>query len=207
MAKFDKINLTGMTIQDVLDIDPNDLFSLNKRELTKVASKLVSASNKRLVRLKKARLGNYAPAYIQATEKRRKFSVKGKTANQIRHEITDMRKFLKAKTSTVKGWNKLQKEVSEKIGGNIPKNKLRKFWRIYRKFAESHAGLVAKDTSDRILQLIREIYIESGIKDEDSILELLEDASNLEYEFRTREEQEQQKESTQFDNEGFFIKK
>jgi hypothetical protein len=203
------IDIDSLSVKDIMEMDPNDLYTLPEPQLRKVATKLVSASNKRLKRLEKASLGKYSPAYINATENRTKFSVKHisrKQYGKLEQEVADMKTFLSSKTSSVRGWKKLERETYARLGGNVPKNMRRKFWRMYRKYAESHAGLITKDNSNRILQLLRQIYIEEKIHKEDDVLINLEDLSTKLYEKEISEKQHQRDTKSKFDSEGFHVK-
>lgn len=162
-----------MSIQDIIDIDIDDILKMDKSELKKVTSRLVSASNKRLRRLKadKTNMGIYSPSY-----RKNQFSVKGLNRNQTLSQFKAMKNFLTAKTSTLKGWKMYRREVEIRLGGKLPKNMERKYWRVYRKFAESNfGGLKAIEKgSERMQRYIREQYVDKKIHDEGDLLKSAE---------------------------------
>ena len=81
-------------------------------EYRKEASRLASMANKRVARLEANDLRD-APAYKGYIESGGKFSVKGKTYNQLQVEVARMRTFINANTSTIKGINKYLKGIAD----------------------------------------------------------------------------------------------
>lgn len=158
-----------MTIQDIIDKSITDIQRMTEKEIRSIANQLTSASNKRLRRLQRSETGTSSPAYVKE-----RFSTKGKTRNQLIQMIKKEKDFLTSKTSTVRGWNRYRDELEKRLGGKIRKNQRKKFWRVYRKFQESHAGgLLATDKgSERIQKYIREQYIDNHVLDEDDLLDL-----------------------------------
>ena len=80
-------------------------------------SRKASMANKRLVRLENNNLTS-SPAYQKWVDYQGgvKFSVKGKDYNQLQQELTRVNQFIDAKTSTVRGLNKVLKEMAENTG-------------------------------------------------------------------------------------------
>ena len=88
------------------------------REFRREASRLASMANKRLQRLEGNKLTD-SPAYQKLVEimgDRPRFSVRGKDYNELQREVARMRQFLNSKTSTVRGANKVLKEMAQNIG-------------------------------------------------------------------------------------------
>ena len=81
-------------------------------EYRREASRLASMANKRVARLEANDLKD-APAYKGYIESGGKFSVKGKTYNQLQVEVARMRTFINANTSTIKGVNKYLKDIAD----------------------------------------------------------------------------------------------
>lgn len=81
-------------------------------EYRREASRLASMANKRVKRLEANDLRD-APAYKGYIESGGKFSVKGKTYNQLQVEVARMRTFINANTSTIKGVNKYLKDIAD----------------------------------------------------------------------------------------------
>lgn len=80
-------------------------------------SKKASMANKRLVRLEKNNLTS-SPAYQKWVDYNGgvKFSVRGKTYNELQQELARVNQFIESKTSTVRGLNKVLKEMAENTG-------------------------------------------------------------------------------------------
>ena len=82
------------------------------RQLKQEISKKASMANKRLKRLEKNDLTN-VPAYRQYVQGGGvKFSVKGKSYNELQAELSRVNHFINSKTSTVRGTNSVLKEIA-----------------------------------------------------------------------------------------------
>lgn len=81
------------------------------------ASRMASMANKRLQRLEGNKLTD-SPAYqgwLQATGGKR-FGIRGKSYNEVQSEMAKMRNFINASTSTVRGANRVLKEIANNTG-------------------------------------------------------------------------------------------
>jgi len=84
--------------------------------LKKEVSRLASMANKRIARLEKNNLQN-TPAYQKwIASGGQKFSVKGKSYNELQKELARIREFANAKTSTIKGVKTVYKAIAENTG-------------------------------------------------------------------------------------------
>lgn len=91
-------------------------FTEEERKLRAEARRLVSMANKRLRRLEQQNLIN-SPAYRQWVEDgAQKFSVKGKSMEEVKQEVARMNKFLKMQTSTVRGAKQYFLNVAKEVG-------------------------------------------------------------------------------------------
>ena len=78
--------------------------------------KLTATANKRLARLEKNGLES-SPAYQKwIADGEVKFSVKGKNHNQLQKEVARLKRFLDSETSTVRGANRVLKEMAKNTG-------------------------------------------------------------------------------------------
>lgn len=154
------LNLTGV-----------DLRKMNRSELSKIVSTLASAGNKRIVRLEKA-----GQPITQAV---RKFSVAGKTKNELMKEFTRVKNFMNAKTQSLSGQRQIARDVSRglaerTIGKKV--NKLEygektKFKKIIREYDQmlsgSYRGTNNKTTFWRAYERLKErnpIIAQKGYK-------------------------------------------
>ena len=91
-------------------------FTEEERKLRAEARRLVSMANKRLRRLEQQNLIN-SPAYKKWVEEgAQKFSVKGKSMEEVKQEIGRMNRFLGMQTSTVRGAKQYFKNVAKEVG-------------------------------------------------------------------------------------------
>lgn len=161
------MNLKGLSIKDILTLDRTELLKLSRSDLAKLTSRLVSAANKRVRRLKANPLSKYSPALKRAMEGGR-FSVSKKDVNRLRTEFGRVSRFLSSRTSTFKGFQKEKKRV-QKLTGFKPQKGLSKrqqamseeefnkqFWSTYRKAMELRPQLsMESGASKQLLSIIR----------------------------------------------------
>lgn len=86
------------------------------REYRREASRLAALANKRIKRLEENGLQN-SPAYQHYLKTgAQKFGVRGKDYNEVQAEVARMKRFIDAKTSTVRGINNHLKEMAAITG-------------------------------------------------------------------------------------------
>ena len=118
------MNVKGLSIQDIIDMDWRDINKLNERELRELSMRLNSAANKRLRRLEKSGMDEWSPAYSHIKKSGGDFSVKGKdTKVAIKNEIQRASDFLRSKTSTDKGTKEYRENVSDIFRSKVNKKK------------------------------------------------------------------------------------
>lgn len=93
------------------------LYKMDAKQYRKEASKVISMANKRLARLEKSNLTD-SPAYSKYVDNNEmpRFSVKGLSHNDLQREMSKVKKFVQAKTSTVRGINATLKEMANNTG-------------------------------------------------------------------------------------------
>lgn len=185
--KAKTIEVTGLSVEDILNLDVN---TLGERDLRAVATRLVSASNKRIRRLAKTSGGKFSPAYARVEKMGRTFSVKGKDISGLRAEMAQMRSFMRLKTSTVKGWKKVRKYISQRFGGRISDTQMNTFWTVYRKLEESMGGVIGSVFDSNKIQSM--LYDEMSSDDsEDDIIERMIRNMDEEYDKIMQQEDEE----------------
>ena len=151
--------VSGMYIQDILNMDINTFNKLNMSDLRKVVGRLVSAGNKRLRSFERA--GESSPATRYVSKSGGVFSTKGKDLNALRAEYTRAKNFMQAKTGTRKGWKQVKKETIsglEKHGVEMTDSQFNDVWKAYEDLKElspevANRGLkysVLKDVADMV---------------------------------------------------------
>lgn len=173
------------TVNDILSMSNKMFDKLTEPELRKVTTKLVSAANKRLKRMEQK--GVKSPAYEEVMTSGGKFSIKGKTEQQVRNEFIRIKKFMQSETGTIKGATKYEKEIIKRLekGGvtgvnssnvwdiiktihdakqdlpqlnNIPPSKDKTVMALYRKY---RAGKISFDElNDSVNKYIETKYLE-----------------------------------------------
>ena len=151
--------VSGMSVQDILNMDINTFNKLNTSDLRKVVGRLVSAGNKRLRSFERA--GESSPATRHVAKSGGAFSTKGKDLNALRAEYTRAKNFMQAKTGTRKGWKQVKKETIQglkKQGVEMSENQFDDVWKAYEDLKElspevANRGLkysVLKDVADMV---------------------------------------------------------
>ena len=149
------IDVTGLSIGDIMNIDIETFNKLGESDLRRITSRLVSASNKRIRALEKK--GITSPAY-RSLGTSRSFSTKlpkGTNAtqrvNKLREEFSRTRSFLSMRTSTITGYKSFVKdvkqEISQSIGKSIKDVNVSRAFEILHKLQES--GRIPVNTTGR----------------------------------------------------------
>lgn len=159
------MNVKGLKINTILNMDWNDINKLSRTDLSQLTSRVVSVANKRIKRLEKTRLGKMSFAYQQYEKQGRKFSVRGKNTGQLKNELANAMRFVRYKTSSVKGWTEYRVNMEERISGatdgesnDWSTRTWKKFWKVYRRFEESHGGTFKKGDSARFQEFIHDVF-------------------------------------------------
>lgn len=152
--------VSGMSVQDILNMGNKTFNSLNTSDMRKVVGRLVSAGNKRLRSFERA--GESSPATRYVSKSGGKFSTKGKDLNALRSEYTRAKNFMQSKTGTRKGWKQVKKETIQglkKHGVEMSESQFDDVWKSYEELKElspevANRGLkysVLKDVADMVM--------------------------------------------------------
>ena len=171
------INVSGLTIEDILEMDFNDINKLNRKDLSAITSRLVSAGNKRIRRMEQSEKGSTSPIFTNLQGK--KFSVRGKNTNQLRQEFANVKNFLEGKTSGIRRWEKEKKAIAKRSGFKDVKDS-KKFWDTYTKFKQNNDDLVRARGSDRVIEMLHQEF--EYIDNENFMENFLEDVERGYYE-------------------------
>lgn len=117
------MNVKGLKVTDILNIDLDTFNNLGESELRAITSRLVSASNKRIRRLKERDINSPA---IRGLGEMSQFSTKlneetpdEQRVNQLRHTFAKIRNFMTSETSTISGYNKFVKRIKTKLAQDL----------------------------------------------------------------------------------------
>lgn len=206
MAKKEEatIDVKGLSINDIMNLYIEDVLYLNKKDLARITGRIQSAANKRIKRLREKGVAEYSPAIIRSLGDKVKFSIKGKTRNEILKEFVSIKRFLNAKTSSLSGFKAYKKRIEANIKQPIDNERMKEMFKIFRKYREGNIGLFHRINSlmkqknygsEQAEKFIAE-ELKKG-KNEDDIMKNLDERLHDIYE--KLEEQEQQ-----YDEEGEF---
>lgn len=148
MAKKGSINVSGLSINDIMNMDLNTFNKLGESDLRRITSRLVSAGNKRIRRLETK--GIITPAYrglgsnTRLSTKLPKGVDKTQRVNALRQEFSRARSFLSAKTSTIGGYKQFTEQVKTDLADSLGVKKsslksinISKGYEIFHKLQES----------------------------------------------------------------------
>jgi len=117
------MNVKGLKITDIMDIDLDAFNRLTESELRHLTSRLVSAGNKRIRRLKAKDINSPA---LQGLGREMAFSTKlpkgtsrQQRVNRLRAEFSRARSFLTSETSTVSGYKAFAERTKERIASEL----------------------------------------------------------------------------------------
>ena len=124
----------GMTVKEILNISPDQLMKLNKRDISRALRTVSLAANKRIDRLK-SKAKKTKEGYVPKTKgsqistaalnwvtndghTRTRFGVrKSTTRNEMLKQLSTIKQFMAMKTSTVTGAVNVRKETEKRIFG------------------------------------------------------------------------------------------
>lgn len=166
--KESKINVTGLTVKDILSMDVNQL---SESDMRKVTTRLVSAANKRARRLAAKEEGKTSPAFRNLERSGKPFSAAGKNRNQLYAELAKMRDFMRDKTSSLTGWKKVRKagveRLGERLGSEVSEDEAKRFWDLVGK-AQEMGGIAVYPKSEELQSLVYDI-MKNNVDDEDAV--------------------------------------
>lgn len=162
------------------------LIKERERKYKAEVSRKASMANKRLKRLEKNNLTNL-PAYRNWLDYKGgvKFSVKGKSHNELVAEMARLDHFINAKTSTVRGANATLKQIASNTNISYKRvgelnSKLSKFFDLYSKveqYLRNSLQIANAVGSDTVMQVVsdyvrdQEQTIKAGMNDYKDMVE------------------------------------
>lgn len=175
--------VSGMTIEDILNMDSKVFNQLSLSDLRKITGRLVSAGNKRLRSL--AAKGHPTPAYLSVQASGGMFSIAGKDRTAIKNEFQRAKHFLQLKTSSVRGWEKVKKETIKSLnqkGVKVSDADFSVMIQTYVKIKEMNPAVAHTVGSPPIFKEIRNVMVERGIDNPDTLATIVADKLDELYE-------------------------
>jgi len=192
------MNVKGLKITDIMDIDLDAFNRLTESELRHLTSRLVSAGNKRIRRLKAKDINSPA---LQGLGKEMAFSTKlpkgtsrQQRVNKLRAEFSRARSFLTSETSTVSGYKAFAERTKDRIASELgmdsktlgEKLDLNRLFDILHKAQEK--GIISSyrgsQGSVQARAIIADFLIEDPNMDEEELMARLEREADRMYEER-----------------------
>lgn len=192
------MNVKGLKITDIMDIDLDAFNRLTESELRHLTSRLVSAGNKRIRRLKAKDINSPA---LQGLGKEMAFSTKlpkgtsrQQRVNKLRAEFSRARSFLTSETSTVSGYKAFAERTKERIASELGMDArtlgerldLNRLFDILHKAQEK--GIISSyrgsQGSVQARAIIADFLIEDPNMDEEELMARLEREADRMYEER-----------------------
>lgn len=164
------LNVGGLSVQDIMNIDYDTIVKMDEENIKKLASRLVSASNKRIRRLANSQIGQKSPSYKNYLNRGKGFSIRGKDRNEVLSEYSQMIDFLKQKTSTIRGWkdvrNKVLDDINSRFGSNLNHDEANELFDLINEAKSKYPNLAdTQGSSDPVQQLIYNWYVDNKNKD------------------------------------------
>lgn len=196
-----RIKLDKISINSLMEMSHDELIALSRRglnresmtaesynkairsNLAEITSRFTSVANRRIKALGSTKMGRISPAYMRAKNMSKSglFSVKGKGWNELLNTIKESKQFIQSKTSTLKGWEEVRKNVEKSIGAEYFNTsfKSKKFWEAYRKIYEAHGGSIARKntqsksalSSERVQELLYNTITEKRDKEGNRVVD------------------------------------
>ena len=194
--------VSGLSIEDILNMDVVDFNKLQEKDLKLVVGRLVSAANKRLRRMKNKGLTSPAMVSLARSDGGLLFSVKGKNTNQLRKEYARARNFLSKETSTIKGYSKVLKKTVKTLrdrGIELSPDELENVFKVWNKLVEIDPTIKLHDYKYDLWEDIAKMFGSKPI--EDIIIDIQQRYTEL---YEQQQEQQYGKEVTLYGVSGFF---
>lgn len=172
--------VSGMSVQDILNMDNATFNKLTESEMRKVVGRLVSAGNKRIRSFGHA--GESSPAVRYVEKSGGAFSTRGKDLNALRAEYTRAKNFLQAKTGTRKGWTKTKRETIEglrKQGVEMSEKQFDKVWKAYEDLKELSPEVANRSLKYSVLKEVADMSTDENKSAEEIAASLNENLSRI----------------------------
>lgn len=188
-------------LKDLINMDYESLMNLSKKEnldsFKSVLTHMVKGANRRINTLLKSPTGSFSPAYKALKDTNYKKlginfikNATSKDTGQLLHLFSVTQRFLKAKSSTLRGWDAIRGGVKKRLGASKMFSKTytsksqayywrakeKKFWKLYNQLVDEYGGIITELDSDRIQKMLYRIQtMKIKGKDDDFIRSTMEE--------------------------------
>ena len=183
-------------IEKLINMDYNAIVELSKTEnvenLKSVVSSLARSANIRITKLTRDEVGKYSPAYKSLVDsgvsRFNEKQIRNMTSTQLVEQYNTLKRFLKAKTSTLKGWKEVRKAIGERTGAKklfaterksarsakLWQNREKRFWDLYNKLVNNYGAIISQLDSNRIQEMLSKVQLSRNqAKTDDDISEAM----------------------------------
>lgn len=187
-------------IKDILNMEYEAFIKLTEKgnfsNFQSVLKRMALTANRRIKKLESSEIGAYSPA-LKALKKAKidKFSISEimnattKDTGKLIGKFSTMKKFLKAKSSRLGGWQAIRSQIRKRTGASKMfakeyktkgqarywRGKEKKFWQLYNKLVDEYGGIISQLDSDRIQRMLQKIQqMKYKGKTDDMIQETME---------------------------------
>lgn len=166
-------------LDNLLNMDYNALVQLTRKEnlgeLRSVVRHLTIQANRRINELNKDIVGEYSPALkyldLQTEKLKTAKQINSLEGNDLMHQYSRLKKFLTAKSSTLKGWKNIRKNIGKRTNtkklfateyksersAKIWQNREKRFWKLYNELVDQYGGNISNLDSNRIQKMLSKI--------------------------------------------------
>lgn len=197
MAKLNILGINkGITKKKIMKLMPAVLEKMSAEELLPIATAVSAMANKRLGNLSKVSYATSSPAYVrllkhapdEGLRKEKygrksimKLSVKNLTSQQSFIDlIISGRNFIASKTSTAQGFEQYTTELQEALHVKLGKNRLPRFYRMYRQLRDMIPVLKDKGGTNPVKDTLMEWYRinSSKYRNDEKLLEVMREKAD-----------------------------
>jgi len=169
---------------------PDNFATMKRKDLISEMQPTIDAANKRLKRLNA--METLSPALNSVLQSGGKFSIKGKTRNEILKEASRALSFINMKTSTVSGAKQFEKNFVAKLSNkskNITNDQRKTLFDSFRKLQQiSPVGLNVYG-SERLVRMLADEVVDENYSFEDTMNKALKELER-EYEQFMQEQED-----------------
>lgn len=169
---------------------PDNFTSMKRKDLVKELQPTIDAANKRLKRLQG--METLSPALNSVMQSGGKFSIKGKTRNEVLKEASRALSFINMKTSTVSGAKQFEKNFAAKLSNkskNITNDQRKTLFDSFRKLQQiSPVGLNIYG-SERLVRMLADEVVDENYSFETTMNKALKELER-EYEQFMQEQED-----------------
>ena len=182
----------GVSTEAIRETDIETLNTWDRRTIARAVRRLADTANKRIKAF--IQKGLETPAFLNVQKSGGKFTTRGKDVNQLRSEFIRARDFLKMKTSTIKGYERVKADFFERVEAttgqkmSLDDDDLTKFWRLYDEMESDISPFVKGSPQGQ--KVVYDVFIKNLDKNQEELIDIVKKKFDLYYEQQQEEQRE-----------------